>query len=357
MFSVTKKIDLISQPRGGYVNIKDFEVIKIEDNIELVEKESVSPQIVGLVVDYMTRFMMGTKVEDAFKISLLGAERAEKSEMLKEVLKDLDVDFGIYNLAKGFMKSIKGLDDQSINYACMLATFDSYFRVSIRNAEMSTQFFEIELDKDTISNIRIMVGRSIRFYNKYGPIVKDGFTFEPQWFLDLSDEKKNNIDNSLIRRLNLEGKWGGYTGEVMSGDGDFLTEDTLWDFKVSKYKPKAKNTMQLLMYWIMGQHSGQEIYKNITKIGIYNPRLGEIYILDIKKISEDVIKEIERNILCYPECRIKGKYIFDGFCECNSSYYGFRTGYEDRNGFWDVCCKCNKRVEDRYHEYRFKLKG
>ncbi len=357
MYSVTSKIELISQPRGGYANVKDFEVIKLEDNKELAIKESIAPQTVGLVVDYMTRFMMGAKAEDAFKISLLGAKNAEKSEMLKDVLIDLDVDYGIFKLAMSFVKSIKGLDDKSINYACMLATFDSYYRTSLSIAERSTQFFGIELDKDTINNIRIMVERSINFYNTYGPVVKDGFTFEPQWYLDLSDKEKEDRKNQLAYRVTKEGEFGGYTLEVISGDGDFLTNDTLWDFKVSKYKPKAKNTMQLLMYWIMGQHSGQEIYKNITKIGIYNPRLNEIYRLDINKIPTEVIKSIERNILCYPECRIKGKYIFDGFCECNSSYYGFKTGYEDRNGFWEVCCKCNKRVENSYEEYRFKSKN
>ena len=45
---------------------------------------------------------------------------------------------------------------------------------------------------------------------------------------------------------------GGYTNIVSSGDGDYLTEDTLWDFKVSKEEPKSKYTLQLLMYYIMG---------------------------------------------------------------------------------------------------------
>ena len=98
-----------------------------------------------------------------------------------------------------------------------------------------------------------MVERSIAFWKKYGPITKDGFTFE-----------KN-----------------GYTKTVDSGDGDYLTEDTLWDFKVSKSKPTNKHTLQLLMYWIMGQHSGKPEFKNITKLGIFNPRLNTVYTLNI----------------------------------------------------------------------------
>lgn len=54
----------------------------------------------------------------------------------------------------------------------------------------------------------------------YGPKVLDGLTFE-----------------------------GGYTGYVATGDGDYLTNGTLWDFKVSKQKLQNKYTLQLFMYW------------------------------------------------------------------------------------------------------------
>ena len=96
-----------------------------------------------------------------------------------------------------------------------------------------------------------------------------------------------------------KGSYGGYTSTVNSGDGDFITEDTLWDFKVIKTKPTNKHTLQLLMYWIMGMHSGQEIYKNIKRLGIFNPRLNKAYTLDVSKISEDIISTVEREVICY----------------------------------------------------------
>lgn len=99
--------------------------------------------------------------------------------------------------------------------------------------------------------------------------------------------------------ISNNGSFGGYTATVSQGDGDFLTSDTLWDFKVSKLKPTNKNTLQLLMYWIMGQHSGQEIYKKITKLGIFNPRLNVVYLLDIKKIPKDIIETVEKEVICY----------------------------------------------------------
>ena len=86
---------------------------------------------------------------------------------------------------------------------------------------------------------------------------------------------------------------------LATGDGDFLTSDTLWDFKVLKKSPQSKHTLQILMYWIMGQHSGQAIFNGINKIGIYNPRSNTAYTLDVSKIHSDTISAIEKEVICY----------------------------------------------------------
>ena len=147
---------------------------------------------------------------------------------------------GTLKKVEKLLSGIKGIDNQSIINACKIVTYDVWFRNPM-GAIMAKGADETNPDMDTVNNIKIMVERSISFWNKYGPIVKDGFTFDPN----------------------------GYTKTVDSGDGDYLTADTLWDFKVTKSKPTNKHTLQLLMYWIMGQHSGQEIYKNIQNLGVF----------------------------------------------------------------------------------------
>jgi hypothetical protein len=92
---------------------------------------------------------------------------------------------------------------------------------------------------------------------------------------------------------------GVYTDTIESGDGYYLTNDTLWDFKVSKNKPRSKDTFQLLIYWILGQHSIYKELKNVNKIGIYNPRFNKAFIYDLSNLSSDVKKEIETTIICY----------------------------------------------------------
>lgn len=278
MSSVTGRINSIKQPRGGYIKPSQFEVVVLKDNSILNEEENINASIVGTAVDYLTRLVIGTDKDKAFEISLQGAARAE--------------DFGeenAYNIAINLLKDINGVDETSVINACKLVRFDVWRR-NPAAALLSKDSPATIPNKSTVRNIQVLVKRSISFFDKYGPIIKDGFTFEP-----ISHNKK-----AYEKMLKTgKGSYGGYTATVNSGDGDFLTADTLWDFKVSKSKPTNKHTLQLLMYWIMGQHSGQEIYKNITKLGIFNPRLNTVYLLYMKSISDEIIQTVEKEIICY----------------------------------------------------------
>lgn len=252
MCSVTQRISKIKQPKGGYIQPKEFEQTILEGGgiDDLNPEENIAPGLVGLAVDYLTRFKSGTLAEEAFKISYMGATKVRQLEMYKQLI-----------------SRIRGLDDDSIDAAVKLSGFDSAYRAGVmayRPVE------EINPDMNTIENIRTMVERSLHFFKQYGPKVLDGLTFE-----------------------------GGYTGYVATGDGDFLTNDTLWDFKVTKQKLQNKYTLQLLMYWRMGLHSIHPEYKNVKYLGVYNPRLNVVYQLDVNKIPADIISEVETEVIGY----------------------------------------------------------
>lgn len=250
MYSITQRTKAIKQPRGGYVRPKDFLSIRVNDGIELHPVENISAILIGSAVDYLTRYMMGTPVTDAFKISLLGAARILETDNAQKMI-----------------SKITGLDDTSISNACKMVGYDVCFRAGIG---LYKPVQEICPDTETIDNIRTMVNRSLIFWKENGPILMDGFTLK-----------------------------GGYTDIVSSGDGDFLTEDTLWDFKVSKGPPRSQHTLQLLMYYIMGCHSIHKEFQRIKKLGIFNPRLNTIYLLNIADISDEVIKEVSLEVIGY----------------------------------------------------------
>lgn len=249
MASVTNRIKQITQPRGGYLKPSEFERKEFSDN-EILKEENINSGLVGLAVDYLIRLMLHTPAEEAFKISILGARIIGEEKKA-------------YSLLKG----INGLDDVSIYNACKLVGYDVCFRAGPMNYR---KVDDIEADLDTINNIKIMVKRTLLFFDKYGPITKDGFTLE-----------------------------GGYTNVITAGDGDFLTFDTLWDLKVSKKNPTSAHTLQLLIYYIMGTHSVHDEFKSIKKLGIFNPRKNCVYLKNISDIPQTTINEVANEVIGY----------------------------------------------------------
>lgn len=250
--SVTGRINSVKQPYGGYLGPKTFDVTYLEGGgiSELNPEENVHPILMGLAVDYLTRYMTGSPAEEAFEISFRGACILKKRELYYSLL-----------------QKVIGLDDQSTVSAIRLSGFDVAFRAGKQGYRPVEDIYP---DAATISNVRTMVERSLRFFELYGPKVVDGLTFE-----------------------------GGYTEDIVVGDGDFLTKDTLWDFKVSKNKPTTKNTMQILVYWRMGLHSVHSEYKKVKYLGIYNPRLNVVYRHPVGTIPKEVIREVDREVIGY----------------------------------------------------------
>ncbi len=77
MSSVTARINEIKQPRGGYIKPSAFVTTSFDDGNTLFDQENIHASVIGMAVDYLTRFMSGTDLLDSFKISLLGAKAAE----------------------------------------------------------------------------------------------------------------------------------------------------------------------------------------------------------------------------------------------------------------------------------------
>ena len=249
MASVTNIIKTFKQPRGGFLKPSDMEQIQLKDKYILNENENIHSSLIGLVVDYMSRAIFDGNLTEAFKVSLNGAI----------IIKKIDI-------AKQLLLNIKGIDNISIINACKLVSFDNYFRTK------STIYYPIELinpNKETIENIQTMIIRTIDFLKK-NKIKGFGFTFE-----------------------------GAYSNVITSGDGDFLSNNSLWDLKTTKNEITSKHTLQILIYYIMGIRSIHDCFEDIQSIGIFNPRLNKIYKINISNISADIIKDIEKKVICY----------------------------------------------------------
>ncbi len=251
MFSVTQMVDRVTQPAGGYLPVKSMHVQTFDDGRKI---DTSSPRysalsvIQGISVDYLTRFMSGCPLEEVFAVSLMGADRVDELDK-----------------AEILLKQIRGLDDASVIAACKLASYDVAYR---RDTDHYSHNPGLIPDDSIISNIRIMVQRGQAFLHRHAPLIRSGITFE-----------------------------GGYTNLVSSGDGDYLTKDGLWDFKVSLRKPGSAETLQILMYYILGMRSVHPEFGHIRTIGLFNPLRNQSYEIDLSEIPDDVFRAVSHDVL------------------------------------------------------------
>ena len=245
---VTYRVKQVHQPRGGLIRLESFN--KIHSGYPVFKGNvNVHPSLVGLAVDYLTRFMITKNVDTSFKISIVGAT----------LLRQLDT------VLLELMPNIKGLDDLSIRCALKLVSFDVVFRAG------ASAYKELDMDlinEDTISFIRQLVKNSLDYFLNLEPIKHVGFRFE-----------------------------GGYTKYINAGDGDFLTEHYLIDLKTSIKEPSSRDTLQILVYYLLGKNSGKSEFKNITHIGIYNPVLCNAYTLKVSDINKQIFDDIARYVV------------------------------------------------------------
>lgn len=254
MLSVTRRVSEVVQPYGGYLPVKAFQQISYDDGFLLTE-ENISAGLIGMAVDYLSRFMLGESLEKAFEISLAGARMIGESVTANRLL-----------------KKIRGIDDTSIVAACQLTGYDVCFRSS---AAWYKPVNLIQPDDCTIKNIRVMVKRVFDFFDEvaYGPIIDSGITFE-----------------------------GGYTDTISFGDGDYLTAEAIWDVKTNKCKPTSKHTLQILVYYLMGLNSiHYQKYQRLKYLGIFNPRLNCSYLIKIESIPSKVIDDVLFGVIGYSE--------------------------------------------------------
>ena len=257
MVSVTQRVYQVHQPLGGHLSPTRFSIEHFQDGrsvSNLVEM----PQLTGLVVDYLTRMQLTGDPIRAFEISISGAMASGWDDRIFEIL-----------------DKVAGLDDQSIENAFNAVQYDAYARSDWHELPR-----EISVSKDSIDMTRVMVERSVEFFNKNGPVIDVGFTFGD-----------------------------GYTNVVTAGDGDFLTDDTIWDLKVSRGPLTKEQTLQILVYYILACNSSLEKFRNISRIGVFNPFRNTAYAMAISSVDDETLDKVKNEVVGISREKIKQRNI------------------------------------------------
>lgn len=268
MYSVTQRIKNIkgtpnAQPRGGYLPPKQLQVEEYNDKCSLkTELEQIHASLVGLAIDYLTRFIFTKNAQKAFDISLKGAILIGESKYATKLIRGIEKEW----------KKKQTITDKIIANALQLCAYDVVYRsgpIGYRPAN------SIIADPFTMTDIYIMLSRTLDYLHIQQPLVTFGFSFY-------------GTDAKYIR----------------IGDGDILTQDTIIDLKVSVKPPTSDHTLQLLIYYLMGLHEYPSIFKNIKKIAIFNPRSNTSYTYKISEIEQWVINEISTDVIGYEKSQL-----------------------------------------------------
>lgn len=260
MTSVTQRIKQIKQPYGGYIPSSSLTVSKLYDE-PIILNDTTKAAASGLVVDYLTRYMTTScSAEDAFAVSLMGAR----------IYEDTYHAPGEHEKALALLPITRDLSDADINNLLKLVSYDALVRTVYTFGESPLDM--PDFDQLVINDVRSLLDRSIEFIDGLNKTIIHSFEFT-----------------------------NGYTALVESGDGDFMTDTTLYDMKcVNKSKVSNKYTLQLLMYYILGINSRQEQYKGIRELAVWNPRYGEVSSIKVSDIPGEVILEVARDVVGLP---------------------------------------------------------
>lgn len=175
-----QKNDRLKQPRGGYLKPSLFTKVQLNNEEQLYDEENISSALIGTVVDYLTRYVYssqfcvkredddyvecGMKIfDDVFGSVFIAAKIAEKI-MKKDYTESTDSISAKFCQMTVFSNPISELTDEFIILTTKFISLDA-FRRNPMSAILSAKIDEINPDYKTIHNIRVMVERSIDFFN------------------------------------------------------------------------------------------------------------------------------------------------------------------------------------------------
>lgn len=236
-------------PLSKIVSTRKFQKIEYHsDNLgELpLEEENMAPATTGTLIDFLTRIIV-LNDDDAFGVSARGVGEMANDDQKKRYLYEAAM---LKALVED--KEIDDLDDDVFNIGVNICAWEQALR--------GGYYFppQIYPNDTTMAHYKVMLKRVKAYLEKIGNIIRTGYG--------------SATANGLI-----------------SGDGDYLSSDTLIDFKVSKHKTMQPNWVrQLFLYRVLLR---DELVSpdQIKKLMIYNPRRDEGYLLDLTQIDYGIL--------------------------------------------------------------------
>ena len=245
---------LLQSKEGGEVKFspKLFKKIELENDLDLLYKdENVSAGLTGTCVDYMSRLVF-LEDNNAFDIAKKGAVLVDDLSGFNQRLKSI----------KASLRMSGGkISNKVLKNALQLCVYDAAFR----SGAYPVPAGKVEPDEKTCDHIRIMLDNVKDFFEKVGSPKLSGFTVSSKY-------------------------------NFIFGDGDFLSDDYVLDFKTLSGGLLSKMTLQLLLYYVLGLEEGKyNEFSKVKKLLFFNPRKNIIYTCDVSDIG-DIVEAMKRRV-------------------------------------------------------------
>lgn len=253
--SIERKVDTYKGAKELQIKSRDFRKVELSDSIELDVQGNIWCGLGDYAAYCLARYLMGDSVNEAFNRCILaGCSR------------------GFSRYVEDLSQRIDSLNNDSIEAAIRLAAFDPVLQMQL-NLEVTPGLLEI--DQIDIFNVQHMAKRILYFHEVVGPCT--------------------TVDLDFV---------GGYTQTLESGCSEFTTKDAIWcmhrNFATdSKLHISRSDKLRVLVHWRMGLHSIHPEYQEIKKLGVYNVRRHLMYVMDVTKLSKEMIDWIDSVVIGY----------------------------------------------------------
>lgn len=251
MKTIYEQIKSISQPIGGFINPKNvpYTILPTKDHID--DRESLETYemlaLIKLIFHYVDTKFSRYILEDQLKFF-----KNSKNT----------------SLGKNIINNISELDNQDIN--------NIYYLIQLKNIDMTVKDTSelSQLTEPDLYNIHIYIKRYTEFTSTLKKPIKHHIRY-------------NN------------------TPYIKSDVIELISQDSLWDFTLSRKNPTKNQFLSLLVqYVILSRTIG---FNKIKTIGLFNPRTNILYTINTQTVDPDLIKICEKDLLGYKESRYELK--------------------------------------------------
>ena len=269
----------IGEPLNGDILMQiSFERKHYSDNCKLQYPENIPGLDIELIVKALTQIQLGVSlptVVDRFFPSWgllwLRSMPAEDGDPL-----------GDYDVKKNLQDVVCG-KSSLLEFLCDMASITQHDTHCDDGAYGCCKFTPNDA---TANNIAVLTARTVAHFENEG-----GLAFQ---------EYERQFDSKYIKECNkqhkiMKAKEGNLIKLDMLEKATFFTKDTVWMVRTVR-RPLDYGYMAAFENWVLGQHFQADMYKDITKVGVFYPCTNTAETFRVSKIPQKLIEMIERAV-------------------------------------------------------------